>query len=113
LIPAVQESRLRASAFYVNATALVDVGWYSVETIPVGLRDIRGGAQKLFDVDGSLLLSLLFKAHLSDGQSVALGFRAGWLGFDDWGGLDKRRQARITYDNWLSLGVHVGFGWHP
>jgi len=113
LIPPVQETQLRASAFYVKATSLIDVGWYNVQSIPVGLRDIGGGGQQLFDVDGSLLLAFLFKANLADGQTVAVGFHVAWLGFDDFGAQDKRRQARVTYDNWFSYGVHVGFGWHP
>jgi hypothetical protein len=109
----IQSSMFRASGVYVGVTPLLDLGWYFPGSIPGGLKDFRGSAGHPFDLDGSALVSLFYKLNLPDGQVLKIGLQAGWLGFDDWGRSDARKQAHITYDNWLSWGPQIGFGWSP
>jgi len=112
LFPGLQETMFRASAVYFDAMPLLDLGWYTAGSWPSGLSE-QGGGQRLFDADGSLLFGLVVKANISDGQTVLFGVRGAWLGFDDSGTQEARRQTRMTYDNSFALGLQLGFGWHP
>ena len=109
----IQESSLRASGFYLSLMPLIDLGWYQTSGIPSGLREVKGGSDRPFDVDGSIIVGLTYRVSLTDHQMLSLGFRGGWLGFDDWGGFDPRRRVHIIYDNWLAWGLTFGFGWSP
>jgi len=107
---AVQESRWRASGFFLRGIALLDVGWIDAGGVPPALTDVLGSATSSVDLDIDLFLQLEFSIRLPGSQRFYVGANGGILGVDDLGSLGSRKTARLIYDARLSMGLAVGFG---